>query len=85
LAYTLSGGRRTNKQTGSYEGAQRQFSPTERTTSASLKAEDTLADTELQQHDSLSNKIPLPHLEKPVYHVHYDDQPLDDEMTMEAV
>ena len=87
LAYTLSGGRRTNRQQSgsSYDAGQSHHSPTERTASASFQAHETVPDTDVEPHQSThSNKIPLPQLERPVYRVHYEDQSGDDEMTMEA-
>ena len=85
LAHTLSGGYRTAKQ--SSFSATRKLSPIERTTSAGGKTPQMLPESDVEHYESIStysNKIPLPHLEKPVY-VHFEEQPLDDDMAVYAV
>ena len=85
MAYTLSGGCRTDRQSASY-AAPRKLSPIDRTTSAGYRAEEMLPESSVEQYESASahlNKIPLPQLERPVY-VHVEERPCEDDMAMYA-
>lgn len=86
LAYTASNGRENNQESTSY-AAQRNLSPIERTTSAGYKIPDMLPETPVQHHTSISthlNKIPLPHLDRPVY-MHSEETPQLEETEINAM
>jgi len=84
LAYTRSSGSRTVKE--STYTPPRKLSPIERPTSTGDRAPET-PEPDVDHHESVytySNKIPLPHLERPVY-VHFEERPLDEEAELCAV
>ena len=80
LAHTLSGGGlRTSSARESTYVPPRRLSPMQRSVSASDRASPMEAESTAQQYQSASfhaNRIPLPHLERPVY-VRFDERPED--------
>lgn len=88
LAYTLSGGRRTDRQSSSSSYAPpRKLSPIERLTSAEYQTQEMPPESPVEQDEFVStqsNKIPLPQLDRPVY-VHFEERPQEDELEMYAM
>jgi len=87
LAYTLSGGRRSDRQSSSSYAPPRKLSPIGRSTSAEYQTQGMLSESPVKQVEFVStqsNKIPLPQLDRPVY-VHFEERPQDDELEMYAM